>query len=262
MMHDPSKLLFRNYERHYKEHVADRGHVPYHEVNEFHLDRLPRWLDRIPKEARILDAGCATGYLLGLLCESGYRNLIGVELSEQLAATARRNLPDEIAIVNADVRNYLTQVPDQSFDVILFHHVLEHIPREHTIPLLSEFYRSLKPGGYLNIRVPNASYLLSGIDLFCDFTHVVHFNERSMPQVLEAAGFRVGDIEFIQRPPILFWSWRHPGRAFLRLLNRGRWHLHGLLHRLLCLLIDQHPVPKVFTAELETLVRRDFLGDG
>lgn len=255
-MRDPSKELFQNYERQYKDGGADRCHVPYHAVKELHLDRLPRWLGRIPKEARILDAGCATGYLLGLLRESGYRNLVGVELSEQLAAIARRHLPDEIAIVNADVRDHLAQMPDQSVDLILFHHVLEHIPREHTIPLLREFYRVLRPGGYLSLRVPNASCLLPGPHLFGDFTHVVHFNERSMPQVLEAAGFRVADIEFIQRPPILFWSWRHPGRACLRLLNRGRWHLHGLLHKSLCLLIDLRPVPKIFDWEIEALVRR------
>ena len=255
-MPDPSASLFKNYERHYKDSGADRWQVPYREVKAFRLDRLPRWLDRIPQEAHILDAGCATGYLLGLLWESGYHNLVGVELSEQLIALARSNLPDEIALVNADVCDYLAQVPDQTFDVILFHHVLEHIPREHTIPLLREFYRVLKPGGYLDLKVPNASYLLAGNHLFGDFTHVVHFNERSIPQVLEAAGFCVSDIEFIQHYPLLFWSWRHPGRAFLRLLNRGRWHLHGLLHRLLCMLIDQHPVPKVFVAELETLARR------
>jgi SAM-dependent methyltransferase len=255
-MHDPSEMLFQNYERHYKELGDDRWQVPYREVKEFHLERLPRWLDRIPEEANVLDAGCATGYLLGLFWESGYRNLIGVELSEQLAEIACINLPDEVALLRSDVRDYLAEIPDQTFDVILFHHVLEHIPREHTIPLLHEFYRVLKPGGYLNLRVPNASCLLPGPHLFGDFTHVVHFNERSMPQVLEAAGFRVPDIEFIQYPPMLFWSWRHPGRAVLRLLNRGRWHLHGLLHKLLCLLIGLRPAPKVFAAELETLARR------
>ncbi len=255
-MRDPSNELFQNYQRHYNDSGADRWQVPYHRVKALHLDRLPRWLDRIPREARILDAGCATGYLLGLLWESGYRNLVGVELSEQLAGVARRTLPDTVEIAVADIRDYLAGMPDESFDLILFHHVLEHIPREHIIPLLREFRRALKPGGYLNIRVPNASYLLAGNHLFCDFTHVVHFNERSMPQVLESAGFGVEGIEFIQRPPQMFWSWRYPGRALLRLLNRGRWHLHGMLHRLLCLLIDQHPVPKIFGAELETLARR------
>lgn len=255
-MRDPSHELFQNYLRHYKDGGAERYQAPYDKVKELHLDRLPRWLDRIPQEARILDAGCATGYLLGLLWCSGYRNLVGVELSAQLAAVARSALPEKIEVAVADIREYLASVPDKSFDVILFYHVLEHIPREHTIPLLREFYRVIKPGGYLNIRVPNASYILAGNHLFGDFTHVVHFNERSIPQVLEAAGFSTTDIEFVQRPPQLYWSWRRPGRAFLRLLNRARYHVHGLLHTLFCLLIDQHPIPKVFTAELDVLVRR------
>jgi hypothetical protein len=39
-------------------------------------------------------------------------------------------------------------------------------------------------------------------------------------------------------------------------LNKLRWHLHRTCHRLLCLMIDLHPVPNAFEAELETLVRR------
>lgn len=255
-MPDPSHELFQNYHRHYQDSGAERWQVPYREVVELHLDRLPRWLDRIPKEARILDAGCATGYMLGLLWQSGYRNLVGVELSQQLASIARSILPNSVEIILTDIRSYLASAADASFDLILFHHVLEHIPREHTIPLLREFHRILKPGGYLNLKVPNASYLLAGNHLYGDFTHVVHFNERSMPQVLEAAGFSRDLIEFVLRPPRLFWSWRRPGRALLRLFNRLRWHLHSLLHKALCLLIDQYPVPKIFGAELETLAKR------
>jgi SAM-dependent methyltransferase len=255
-MSDPSNELFQNYQRHYKDSGAGRWQVPYDEVKALHLDRFPRWLDRIPKEACILDAGCATGYLLTLFWSSGYRNLVGVELSEQLAKIARQSLSNEVEVVVADINEYLKDVPNESFDLILFHHVLEHIPREQTIPLLREFHRVLNPGGYLSLKVPNASYLLAGHQMFGDFTHVVHFNEHSMPQVLEAAGFRKDRIEFVQRQPLLYWSWKHPSHALLRALNRVRWHLHGMLHRLLCLLIDQHPIPKVFGAELETLVQR------
>ncbi|WP_169247070.1 methyltransferase domain-containing protein [Candidatus Competibacter phosphatis] len=148
------------------------------------------------------------------------------------------------------------KLPQKLFDVILFHHVLEHIPREHTITLLREFHRCLKPGGYLNIRVPNASYLLAGHHLFGDFTHVVHFNERSMPQVLEAAGFDTRHLEFIHHPPLLFWSWQHMGRALLRFLNRMRWHLHSVLHKTVCALIELYPIPKCFEWELEVLARK------
>jgi len=253
---DPSLELFENYEKHYAAAGATRWQVAYEKVKAWRLDRLPRWLGRIPTDARILDAGCANGYLLGLFYASGYHRLAGVELSKSLAEAARQALPEEVAIINADIRDFLAKTPDSSFDLILFHHVLEHIPREHTIQLLREFHRVLAPGGHLNIKVPNASYLLAGNHLFGDFTHVVHFNERSLPQVLEAAGFARDSIEFIPKPPLLFWSWRHPLRASFRLLNRVRWHLHQTLHILLCVLIDQHPIPRIFEVELEALVQR------
>lgn len=253
---DPSEELFRKYERHYMDSGASKWQAPIKEVKELHLDRLPRWIDRVDKHAAILDAGCATGYLLSLLSDEGYRDLTGVELSAQLAATARTNLDSSIVIAASDIRDFLAQAPNGAYEVILFHHVLEHIPREQTLSLLREFHRCLRPGGFLSIKVPNASYLLAGNHCFGDFTHVVHFNERSLPQVLEVAGFDVRKLEFVLHPPILYWSWRRPGRAFLRALNRLRWHIHQVIHKVLCALIDQHPVPKAFEAELEALVQR------
>lgn len=253
---DPSAELFTRYARHYADAGARKWQKPIAEIHAFHLERLPRWLDRIPKNARILDAGCATGYLLGLLYAEGYTNLTGVELSLEMATIARSQLPQTVPVVQSDVRDFLKECEPGAFDVILFHHVLEHIPRENTIELLRAFYQCLAPAGYLSIKVPNASYILAGNHCFCDFTHVVHFNERSLPQVLEAAGFDIDKIELILHPPRLFWSWRHPWRAMLRLLNRLRWHLHWFFHRALCALIDQHPVPYVFEAELDSLVRR------
>lgn len=256
MIPDPSNELFQKYERHYQDSGAARWQVPIQEVKERHLDRLPRWIDRIDPQAHILDAGCANGYMLSLLWDAGYHRLVGVEVSRQLAAAARNNLNAQVIVEISDVREFLAQTADSTFDVILFHHVLEHIPREHTISLLAEFYRCLKPDGYLSVKVPNASFLLAGNHCFGDFTHVVHFNERSLPQVLEAAGFSTCQLEFILHPPKLFWSWHQPHRALLRALNRVRWLLHRISHQALCALIDQQPVPKVFEAELEALVRR------
>jgi len=91
-MDDPSLELFKDYEKHYAAAGAGRWQVAPDKVRAYHLDRLPRWLDRIPRDARILDAGCANGYLLSLFAACGYGNLVGVELSEQLAAAARHRL--------------------------------------------------------------------------------------------------------------------------------------------------------------------------
>lgn len=256
MPNDPSSKLFQNYLRHYQHGGAERWRVPYTKVKEFHLDRLPRWIGRLDHGAMIVEVGCATGYLLDLLHAEGFTNLTGVELSEQLVQVARSTLPSEITIIHSDVMDFLANTPDESFDAIFFYHVLEHIPREQTINLLAQFRRCLKPGGYLNIKVPNASYLLAGNHLFCDFTHVVHFNERSMPQVLEAAGFDPSLVEFISHRPLLFWSWKHPVRALMRLINRVRWLLHCVLHKGLCVLIEQRPIPEIFEAELEVLASK------
>jgi hypothetical protein len=47
-MEDPSLELFENYEKHYAAAGAARWQVAYEKVRAWRLDRLPRWLGRIP----------------------------------------------------------------------------------------------------------------------------------------------------------------------------------------------------------------------
>lgn len=254
-MIDPSKEIFDNYQDNHLR-IAGKYFQSLAEIRELRLDRTPRWLDKIPETARILDAGFATGYLLGLLHEMGYKNLAGVEISEQLYQTARASLPTGIDLHCSDVIDFLEATPDASFDVIMFHHVLEHIPRERTLHLLREFRRCLAPNGLLNIRVPNSSCLFHGPMCFGDFTHIVHFNEISLSQVLEHAGFAHESIKFIPRPPKLFWSWKHPIWGIKRLLNRLRWHLNDLLHKALAILADVQPRLVCTERDIEVLARK------
>lgn len=254
-MKDSSKEIFDNYLHNYERRGRGRFRS-LAEVSEFLLDHIPRWIDRIPKDAHILDAGCAVGDLLGKLHELGYEELTGVDISAQMVEVAHSRLPQSIQLHAQDIREFLAQTADASYDVILLHHVLEHIPREHTIPLLREFRRCLTDEGYLDLRTPNAACLLGEYIGFGDFTHVVHFNELSLLQVLEQAGFTVDRVQFILHPPQLFWSWRHPIRAAFRVLNRLRWHLNNLVHRAVCVLLDLRPALKVSEWELEALARK------
>ncbi len=253
-MSDPSREIFDHYKSYYEgKRLADE---PLDRVRALRLERIPRWIEQIPKEARILDAGCATGYLLSLLRDSGYTRLSGVDVSAELVDAARRRLGGQVAVHLSDIHDFLAGTPDGGFDVILFHHVLEHVPREHTVPLLRELRRCLAPGGYLSVKVPNALCLGAGYACFVDFTHVVHFTENSLQQVLEAAGFTAKHCVLVQHPPQLFWSWRHVIRALLRILNRIRWHVNNVMHRLLYRLVDVFPMPKVFETEIEVLAQR------
>ena len=54
------------------------------------------------------------------------------------------------AKVEMDITNI--QAPENSFDVILCSHVLEHIPDDHQA--MSELFRVLKPGGWAILQVP------------------------------------------------------------------------------------------------------------
>lgn len=254
-MSEFSKYFFEHYEAHYTRN-ADELFRPLAEVMEFHLDRLPRWLPLINKQARILDAGCATGYQLKLLHEAGYTNLAGIDISRELTAIARSKLPDCVPIQQADVFEFLTASPEATYDAILFHHVIEHIPRERCVELLRLFHRCLSNGGYLSIRTPNAACLLGGYHGFGDITHVVQFNERSLLQVLELAGFNPAMVSFIAHRPLLFWSWKHPLKATYRLLNRLRWNINRAIHKVVCILLEIRPTPKVSDLELDALARK------
>ena len=54
------------------------------------LERI--WLPRLPRKARVLDVCCGTGYLADLLSKRGMK-VTGIDLSEQMIAHARENVP-------------------------------------------------------------------------------------------------------------------------------------------------------------------------
>jgi ubiquinone/menaquinone biosynthesis C-methylase UbiE len=54
------------------------------------------------------------------------------------------------AMVRMDITNIT--LPDNSFDVILCNHVLEHVPDDRKA--MSELYRVLKPGGWAILQTP------------------------------------------------------------------------------------------------------------
>lgn len=60
------------------------------------------------------------------------------------------DLESELAMVKMDITQM--SFPDNSFDVILCNHVLEHIPEEEKA--MGELFRVLKPGGWSILQVP------------------------------------------------------------------------------------------------------------
>ena len=96
-----------------------------------------------------LEIGAGTGYFsLNLASQGLIRNLTATDISpgmlKSLASTAK-DLGIKVRTVVTDAENL--PFPDESFDVVLGHAVLHHIP--DLDKAFSEFLRVLKPGGMI-----------------------------------------------------------------------------------------------------------------
>ena len=101
---------------------------------------------------KVLDAGCGNGRLFDYLKELKVEYQ-GIDISPKLIATAQNKYPKTKFKV-ADILSL--PFIDQLFDVLVSIATLHHVPStEYREQVIKDFYRVLKPGGYLLITVWN-----------------------------------------------------------------------------------------------------------
>jgi SAM-dependent methyltransferase len=110
---------------------------------------LARRLRRIAPRGRLLDVGCALGFLLEATRRYSGWEVQGLDVSAFAGFFARRVYGLDVKVGTLEHAGF----PDASFDFIVQKDLLEHVlhPREH----LSETRRILRPGGYLLLVTPN-----------------------------------------------------------------------------------------------------------
>lgn len=99
----------------------------------------------LPRDARILEAGCGSGRLLRALAALGYHQLVGLEISPVRLKQVARLGPPVARLVLADGVPFAAE----AFDAVVSAAVIEHV----TDPpgWLAELARVTKPGGLVSI---------------------------------------------------------------------------------------------------------------
>ena len=183
------------------------------------LEAVRQWLDRLPSNTRVLDAGCGEGVLV-----DEYASKLGIEGLDENYSSARVRSGSLMAL----------PYPEATFDRALCLDVLEHLSFDDQPRALAELHRVLKPGGELLVSVPNLAHLQSRVHFLLTGRLIRTASEHKHPgdrpagdyiQLAERAGFRLVKRRgiFPTVPIVTRYIRRHP-RALLplhRLLTRA-----------------------------------------
>ncbi len=155
----------------------------------------------IGERKRVLDIGCASGYL-GHVLQSRQCDTVGIEINPKAAEDARKYC-SRVIVADLDAAPIQDLVGDDTFDVIVFADILEHL--RNPLRLLDDARALLREGGYAVISLPNIAHgavrlaLLNGSFDYqelgiLDDTHMRFFTRKSAEELFLAAGYRLEDI--------------------------------------------------------------------
>ncbi|HEV2760981.1 MAG TPA: methyltransferase domain-containing protein [Acidimicrobiales bacterium] len=144
---------------------------------------------------RVLDVGCATGYLAQALGERGC-TVSGVESDVEAAEQARPHL-ERLVVGDVETMDLAEVFGEDRFDVIVFGDVLEHL--RNPLPALRKAKALLTERGSVVASIPNIAHgsvrlaLLAGrFDYqelgLLDSTHVRFFTRSSIEDLFREAG--------------------------------------------------------------------------
>lgn len=157
--------------------------------------------DLVGGSKRVLDVGCATGYLARVLREQGC-TVTGLEHDREAAEEARPHL-DRLIVGDLETLDLLEAVGDERFDVIVFGDVLEHL--RDPLAVLRSARGLLAERGSVVASIPNVAHgsvrlaLLAGrFDYqplgLLDSTHVRFYTRASVEELFRGAGMAPVDV--------------------------------------------------------------------
>ena len=185
---------------------ADAADPYYLEQEEERVMNAHRLLELVPARGRLLEIGCAVGFLLVAARERGF-DAIGVEMSEWASGIAREQFGLDVRCGTLEDAG----LDDDSFDVVVLADVVEHLT--DPAKTVREIRRVLKPGGRLLLLTPDTGSVVAKLlgerwwGLLDD--HYYYFSRATMKRFLEQEGFEVETLKAQGRAfPLSHWIFK------------------------------------------------------
>lgn len=161
---------------------VERGYKSFYQYYRYNI------LPHVPedRDANILVISAGPGYLIKLLNERGYKNVLGIDSDpEKVKFAEERQL-------NVRVEEAFPHLEGKSdeYDVIIGEQELNHLTKQEMLDFLNLAWKSMKPGGTLIVYGINGANPITGSEsLAMNLDHFHTFTEYSLRQVLELCNF-------------------------------------------------------------------------
>ena len=179
------------------------------------------------KKSKILVISCGPGYMVNLLNQIGYSDVLGIDSMEEKIQPA---LSRHLNCRTTRAFDFLEE-NENPFDVIFCEQEINHLTKDEILLLLDFCKKNLIKGGLLIIHSLNGANPIVGAENFAlNFDHYNTFTEASLVEVLEFSKFH--NIKVI--PLKLYVFFKNPlnyvgmfADAFLNLLFRLLFTFYG-----------------------------------
>jgi len=164
------------------------------------------YLPHLPadRDTPVLVISCGPGYLVNLLRNVGYSNVVGIDSDRDKVEHARRKgLPCHVA----EAFPYLSARQDGQFGVIIPEQELNHLTIDETIEFLQLCRGALRPNGSVIVYAMNGANALVGSENIAhNIDHFYNVTEHSLAQLLRLGGFE----QARPFPLRLYVFWKNP----------------------------------------------------
>lgn len=190
-------------------------------------------------EVAVLDIGCGNQSFEIAKSWLNVRLYHGVDKEHWLGQDDDYKKMDKVFYVDLDVQNCLSDIPDGLYDLVIVHHVVEHLARGYE--LIPSLYNKLAPGGLLYIETPSERTInfpsgIGFLNFYDDATHKKIYPVLRLVEVCMECGFQISKFGvrrdwtrlILFAPLAILWNIFYSLPVRRKIDARGLWDLLGV----------------------------------